>query len=111
MCAVLCAVLLCSCVCAFLFALPLPLLSQTVPLFGGSATTWTFLQHDGPNHLGLWYNAAPWASSGPNHLGMCRNSTVAEVTVALQTVGPMLLEVRSERRCLSSRFRWHFAKD
>ena len=22
-------------------------------------TTWSILQHEGPNHLGLWYNAAP----------------------------------------------------
>ena len=22
-------------------------------------TTWTVLQHDGPNHLGLWYNVLP----------------------------------------------------
>ena len=34
-------------------------------------TTWTFLQHDGPNHLGLRCNAAPCASNGPNHLGLC----------------------------------------
>ena len=28
------------------------------------------LQHDGPNRLGLWCNAAPRASNGPNHLGV-----------------------------------------
>ena len=22
-------------------------------------TTWTVIQHDGPNHLGLWYNVLP----------------------------------------------------
>ena len=33
-------------------------------------TTWTILQHDGPNHLGLWCNAAPCASNGSNRLGL-----------------------------------------
>ena len=33
-------------------------------------TTWTILQQDGPNHLGLWYDA-PRISTGPNHLGLC----------------------------------------
>ena len=41
-------------------------------------TTWTILQHDGPNHLGLWCNALPRASNGPNHLGFG----------ALQTLSP-----------------------
>ena len=31
--------------------------------------TRTILQQDGPNHLGLWYNALRAASNGPNHLG------------------------------------------
>ena len=26
---------------------------------------------NGPNHLGLWCNAHPWAAYGPNHLGSC----------------------------------------
>ena len=34
-------------------------------------TTWTIHQHDGPNHLGLWYNVATRPSNGPNHLGLC----------------------------------------
>ena len=34
-------------------------------------TTWTILQHDGPNNLGLWCNAAPCASNGSNRLGLC----------------------------------------
>ena len=25
----------------------------------GPPQTWTILQHDGPNHLGLWYNVLP----------------------------------------------------
>ena len=25
----------------------------------GHPTAWTILQHDGPNHLGLWHNALP----------------------------------------------------
>ena len=27
-------------------------------------------QNNGPDHLGLWYNAAPWAPNGPHHLGL-----------------------------------------
>ena len=34
-------------------------------------TTCTTLQPDGPDHLGLWYNALPWASNGPDRLGLC----------------------------------------
>ena len=37
-------------------------------------TARTILQQDGPNHLGLWYNAAPRASNRPNHLGLCARS-------------------------------------
>ena len=36
------------------------------------AATWTVLHHDGPNHLGLWYNVLPehqmgLITSGPCH--------------------------------------------
>ena len=31
----------------------------------GRPTTWTILQNDGPDHLGLCCNADPWASCGP----------------------------------------------
>ena len=34
-------------------------------------TTWTILQKDRPDHLGLRYNELPDASNGPNHLGLC----------------------------------------
>ena len=34
-------------------------------------TTWTILQKDGPNHLGLMYNALPGHKNGPDHLGFC----------------------------------------
>ena len=34
-------------------------------------TTWTILQDDGPNHLGLRCNAFPGHQNGPNHLGLC----------------------------------------
>ena len=33
-------------------------------------TTRTILQQDGPNHLGLWYNALPEHKIGPYHLGI-----------------------------------------
>ena len=36
---------------------------------------WAILRHDGPNRLGLWCNAAPWASNGRNHLGFCVRQT------------------------------------
>ena len=32
-------------------------------------TTRAVLQHDDPNHLGLWWNALPEHRNGPNHLG------------------------------------------
>ena len=31
---------------------------------------WTILQKDGPDHLGLWCNAAPCASNGPDRLAI-----------------------------------------
>ena len=35
----------------------------------GTLKTWTIIQHDGPNYLGLRYNAGPCASNGPDRLG------------------------------------------
>ena len=40
-------------------------------------TTLTILQHDDPNHLGLWCNVAPCAPNGPNHLGCCVRQVAA----------------------------------
>ena len=34
-------------------------------------TTWTIVQHDGPNQLGLRCNAPPLGTNGPDHLGLC----------------------------------------
>ena len=61
----------------------------------GSPTTWTVLQQDGPNHLGLWYNVLPehhmalitsflcalqaacWPGSGPRARPMGASLTAA----------------------------------
>ena len=51
-------------------------------------TTWTILQHDGPNHLGLCCNAALCASNGPDHLGSCCPSGFAVVGTVLSVRSP-----------------------
>ena len=55
-------------------------------------TPWTALQYDGPNHLGLWCNAAAWASNGPNHLGFVR-ALQDEDELALK-LSPWLLRIQ-----------------
>ena len=40
-------------------------------------TTWTILQQDGPNHLGLLYNALPEHQIALNHLGLCARQVTA----------------------------------
>ena len=55
-------------------------------------TTWTILEQDGPNHLGLWYNALR-ITNGPNHLGLCA-LLVADLTLdnpdAIKMLGQFL---------------------
>ena len=49
--------------------------------------TWAALQHDGPNHLGLWVTWAALQHDGPNHLGLW------VIWTALQHDGPNHLGV------------------
>ena len=49
----------------------LALPGASTALVRGSPTTWTILQQDGPNHLGLRSVFLPGASNGTYHLGLC----------------------------------------
>ena len=70
----------------------------------GTPTTWTILRQDGPNNLGLWYNAIPGHENGPNQLGLC---------VPLQKYGVRWLPLANAcLRCMSCHaigVSWHVA--
>ena len=55
-------------------------------------TTWTILQHDGPDHLGLWYNALP-----EHHMALITSGCAPAAPASSRPRGPEIAK-RSARK-------------
>ena len=73
--------------------LPAPFLRWVAQVW--DPTTWTILQNDGPNHLGLLLQRVPRASNGPNHLELCALQMCAFDGPMLQKLGGRLAKPKS----------------